>query len=116
MTDGGHTVDALFDGKESIVRDIYDRLCTTLDALGTYREEPKKTSIHLVRNVGFAGVHPRKAALILNLRTEHPIDSPRVVKREQVSKNRWHNEVKLASADEVDAELTYWLQAAYALG
>ena len=54
--------------------------------------------------------------MILNLRTEHPIDSPRVVKREQVSKNRWHNEVKLASADEVDAELTGWLRAAYALG
>ena len=34
MTDGGYTVDALFDGKDPIVRDVYDRLRATLDALG----------------------------------------------------------------------------------
>lgn len=77
---------------------------------------PKKTSIHLTRSVGFAGVHPRKSYLYLNIRTAYPIDSPRIAKSEQVSKNRFHNELKLTSPDEIDAELLGWLKDAYALG
>ena len=115
MVDTGHTVEALFAGKDPAVRTIYARLLEVLGALGPCREEPKQTSVHLARVSGFAGVHPRKSALLLNLRTAGPIDSPRVVKREQVSKNRWHNEVKLAAAEEVDAELLAWLREAYAL-
>jgi Domain of unknown function (DUF5655) len=76
---------------------------------------PKKTSIHLTRSVGFAGVHPRKSYLYLNIRTDYPIASPRIAKSEQVSKNRFHNELKLTSPDEIDAELLGWLKDAYAL-
>jgi len=53
---------------------------------------------------------------ILNLRTDYPIDSPRITKTEQVSKNRFHNELKLSSPDEIDEELLGWLKDAYALG
>jgi len=35
---------------------------------------------------------------------------------EQVSKNRFHNELKLNSPDEVDEELIGWLKDAYTLG
>lgn len=66
--------------------------------------------------MGFAGVHPRKSYLILNLRTDAVIESPRIVKSEQVSKNRFHNEVKLTSPQEIDEELLGWLKEAYALG
>jgi hypothetical protein len=38
------------------------------------------------------------------------------VKTEQVSKNRYHNEIKLDSPDAVDAEVCQWLSEAYALG
>ncbi|MDP9371892.1 MAG: DUF5655 domain-containing protein [Chloroflexota bacterium] len=105
----------MFAGKDPAVRASYARWREALAALGPCREEPKQTSVHLARASGFAGVHPRKSALLLNLRTAGPIDSPRVVKREQVSKNRWHNEVRLASATEVDAELLAWLREAYVL-
>lgn len=115
MVDTGYTVEALFAGKDPASRAIYARLLEALGALGPCREEPKKTSIHLARTTGFAGVHPRKGALLLNVRTAQPIDSPRVVKREQVSRHRWHNEIRLASAEEVDAELLAWLREAYAL-
>ena len=108
--------DALFTGKDEAVRSIYHRLLEVLRTLGPFQEEPKKTSIHLVRTVGFAGIHPRKSYLILNLRTDYPIDSPRILKSEQVSKNRFHNEVKLASPDEIDEELLRWLKDAYSLG
>jgi Domain of unknown function (DUF5655) len=55
------TNDALFTGKDEVVRSIYQRLLEVLHTLGPFQEEPKKTSIHLVRTVGFAGVHPRKS-------------------------------------------------------
>jgi hypothetical protein len=116
MVDTNYTVDMLFDGKDAVVRAIYERLLEALQGLGAFSVELKKTSIHLVNKVGFAGVHPRKSYMFLNLRTEHAIENARVVKTEQVSKNRYHNEIKLATPDAVDAELRQWLSEAYALG
>jgi uncharacterized protein DUF5655 len=108
--------EALFIGKDDIVRSIYARLLEALHTIGPFEEEPKKTSIHLVHSVGFAGIHPRKSYLILNLRTDHPIESQRIMKTEQVSKSRFHNEVKLSSPDDIDQELLAWLKDAYLLG
>jgi uncharacterized protein DUF5655 len=116
MTDTPYTIEALFAGKDEVVRATYDQLLEVLRALGPFTEEPKKTSIHLVRSGGFAGVHPRKSYLILNLRTAQPIESPRIAKTEQVSKNRYHNEVKLGAPDAVDADVRTWLGEAYSLG
>ena len=107
--------EALFTGKDDLVRSIYARLLEAIHTLGPFQEEPKKTSLHLVHTVGFAGVHPRKSYLLLNLRTDYPIQSPRIAKTEQVSKNRFHNEVKLASLNDVDEELLGWLKDAYGL-
>ena len=110
-----NSVDALFAGKDAAVRAVYDRLLDALRPLGPFREEPKKTAIHLCHRVGFAGVHPRRRALALNLRTDYPIENSRVARSDQVSAHRYHNEVMLTSPDEVDAELVGWLKDAYAL-
>ena len=116
MTDIRAAVAGLFGGGDPAVLATYDRLLVALAELGSFTEEPKKTSIHLVRTSGFAGVHPRKRSLTLNLRTDSPIASPRLARVERVSKNRYHNEIKLNHPDQVDAELVGWLRAAYALG
>jgi Domain of unknown function (DUF5655) len=75
----------------------------------------KKTSIHLVRSSAFAGVHPRKAHLLITIKAAAPISSGSFVKSEQVSKNRWHLDVKVAVAGDIDAELLGWLREAYAI-
>ncbi len=108
--------DVLFLGKDQKVQSTYKCLLEALHTLGPFQEEPKKTSIHLVRTVGFAGVHPRKSYLILNLRTDSVLESPRIFKSERVSKNRFHNEVKLTSPNDIDEELLGWLKEAYTLG
>jgi hypothetical protein len=115
-----YTVEALFAGKDEVVPKIYTRLLKSLRAAkpGPVVEDPKKTSIHL--NAGpdgtaFAGVHPRKSAILLNIRSETPIKSKRIRKMEQVSRNRCHNELLLSAPEDVDAELTGWLGAAYRL-
>jgi hypothetical protein len=109
------TVDALFAGKDPSVRRTYDRILEVLRAVGEVREDAKKSSIHLVRATGSAGVHPRKSALVLNIRLDRPLQSDRLLKSERVSANRYHNELRLQAPEDVDAEIEAWLRAAYDL-
>jgi hypothetical protein len=86
-----------------------------LKQIGPITEEPKKTSIHLVNTTALAGVATRKAHLILTIKSDHKLNSPRVHKTERVSARRFYQEVKLVSPAEVDDELVGWLREAYAL-
>lgn len=112
---GPYTVEQHFAGRSPEVRKIYRRLLAASRALGPVAEEAKKTSIHLVAKTAFAGVATRREVLILTLKSEADIESPRVGKREHASAHRWHLEIKLARADEVDAELSEWLARSYRL-
>ena len=49
MTETTYTCAALFVGKDEVVQATYTRLLEALSTLGPFQEEPKKTSIHLVR-------------------------------------------------------------------
>jgi hypothetical protein len=109
---------AMFAGRNSQVSEVYERLTSVLRSVGPVTVETKRTSIHLIAGScgsAFAGVHPQKSAILLNIRSPAPIESPRVRKVEQVSKNRFHNEVLLASPDDVNGELLRWLKTAYDL-
>ncbi|SPE39239.1 conserved hypothetical protein [Candidatus Sulfopaludibacter sp. SbA3] len=94
---------------------VYRELLAALTPFGPFREEINKTSIHLARGSAFAGLHPRNGYLLLTVKAEKPIRSARIVKTEQVSKNRWHLDVKLADAKDIDSELLRWLRQAYEL-
>lgn len=96
-------------------RQLYQDLLTALKPLGDFREEVKKTSVHLVRNSAFVGVHPRKQYLLLTIKAQEPIQNPRILKSEQVSRNRWHLELKLLGMEEIDEELLSWVRQAYEL-
>ncbi|MEQ1811109.1 MAG: DUF5655 domain-containing protein [Terricaulis sp.] len=108
-------LEALFANKDPAVRAAYDKVLSSLAKVGPVAIEPKKTSIHLVRETGFAGAHPKKVWLDLTIRSENPIKSARVRAQEQVSKNRWHQDVRLTSPKDVDAEVVAWLKSAYEL-
>jgi hypothetical protein len=95
------------------VKSIYARILAETRKFGVIVEEPKKTSIHLVNKTAFAGVRTQKAALILNIKSAAPIKDKRFPKTEKVSANRYHQEVKITSRDEVDSDLIGWLKAAY---
>lgn len=108
-------MDDLFAKSEPGVRATFDAILKSVGRFGPVRAEEKKTSIHLVAKTGFAGVHPRKSALLLNIRSTAPIADKRIRKVEQVSANRYHNEMLLASAAELDGDVVAWLKAAYDL-
>lgn len=97
------------------LRAIYDRLLTTARRFGPVEEVPKKTSIHLNRTSAFAGVSLRKTGLIVTVKSESDVQSPRIVKHLKSSARRWYLDVRLESVQEVDAEFTRWLQQSYDL-
>jgi hypothetical protein len=111
----GFTVKSHFEGKETSVRATYDRLLKNARQFGPVVEEPKKTSIHLVNRTAFAGVATRKSAIVLTIKSDRKLSSPRIHKSERTSANRFHHEVKITSPAEVDAELVKWLRDAYVL-
>ena len=112
--DDAFTVESHFEGKDS-VRRIYDRVLKEARRFGTVTEEPKKTSIHLVNRTAFAGVATRRHALILTIKSDRSLSSPRFHKSEQTSAKRFHHQVRVNSPAEVDSELVGWLKDAYAL-
>ena len=83
--------------------------------VGVFTAEVKKTSVHLNRKTAFAGVQLRKAHLVLTIKSDKQLKDARIIRAEQTSASRWHNEVKIASAKDVDAKLLKWLRAAYEL-
>jgi hypothetical protein len=109
------SVEDHFKNKGPNVASTYAALTKALKKLGPFREEAKKTSIHLVRTTAFAGVATRKSWIILTVKSANDIKSPRILKHEQVSAGRWHLEVRLAAPQDIDAELRKWLASAYGL-
>ena len=109
------TVASHFTRSDPAVLATYRRLLAAARGLGRVTEEPKKTSIHLVRDTAFAGVATRRSSLIVTLKSAKDIRSPRIETREQTSAGRWHVEVRLEKPADVDRQLTNWLTAAYDL-
>jgi hypothetical protein len=97
------------------VRKLYKQLLTALKPIGPFEEDPKKTSVHLVRQSAFAGVRPQKHNLVLTVKSAKPVTSARIAKSEQTSKSRWHLDIKISEAAEIDPELLAWLRDAYEL-
>ena len=104
-----------FTNKAPSVRALYDQLLSILHTFGPVNEDPKKTSIHLNRKSALAGVETRKDYLLLNIKSDHQITSPRIEKAEQISAKRFHHKVRISSPKDLDEELKTWLMEAYLL-
>jgi hypothetical protein len=109
------TIGSHFGGKDPVVRKTYDQLLKVIKRFGPIVEESKKTSIHIVNRTALAGVATRKGHVVLTIKSDRMLASPRIHKSEQTSASRFHHEVKLSSPADVDEELIGWLKAAYLL-
>lgn len=108
-------IDRHFEGKAPDVRIVYDAILAVADSVGPFQEDPKKTSIHLNRKTAFLGVATRKGALVLTVKSDAPWHHRLIAKSEQLSANRWHHDLKLSRADELDDEIRAHIAQAYAL-
>jgi hypothetical protein len=114
-TKSAFTVAAHFAQAAPNVRATYDAILGAARSLGAVIEDPKKTSIHLVRTHAFAGIATRRSGLILTLKANDAIDNPRVRRAQRASARRWHLEIPLAAPSDVDAELREWIRHSYDL-
>ncbi len=120
MTTNSNPAQVLFapKGADEIYAAILARLRGRIGAKRVV-EDPKQTCVHLIAGEGgpaYAGLHPRKGAVLLTIRTQAPLVSERVRKAEQVSRNRCHCDLLVSSAAEVDDELIGWLEQASLIG
>ncbi|MEH7451924.1 DUF5655 domain-containing protein [Gottfriedia acidiceleris] len=107
--------DELFSNKASNVYEIYSKILDLLKEIGAFKIEFKKTSIHLLNKFSFGGVHPKKKWLDFNLVTNHQIEHEKITKIEQVSKNRFHNNFRFHSVDDLNQEFLVLLKESYQL-
>ncbi|MGZ9223507.1 MAG: DUF5655 domain-containing protein [Anaerolineales bacterium] len=112
---GTNSVKDHFVNKDPSVRTLYDQLLSILQTFGPVTEDPKKTSIHLNRKSALAGVETRRDYLLLNIKSDHQIQSPRIEKAEQISAKRFHHKLHISSPKDLDEELKSWLKEAYLL-
>src|SRR6476660_4173870 len=89
------SVDSVFAGKAPESQATFNYLLKRLCEFGEINVSPKQTSIHLEKNSGFAGVHPRKNYFNLEFRTDFKIDDPRITRMQQLSARRFEHTVKL---------------------
>jgi hypothetical protein len=115
MDTNDHSVGEHFENRDRSVKETYKAIVRTARKLGPIKEDPKKTSIHLLRKTAFAGIATRKTGLILTLKSDSDIANKRIARREQASANRWHLEIKLDSPQQVDKEIVSWVKKAYEL-
>jgi hypothetical protein len=92
---------------------LYRDLLRSVASVGKFKEEGKKTCVHLVRKSAFLGVHPRKQHLLLTVKSPEKLRSPRVFKAEQVSASRWYIDLKVSTPAELDRELLGWIRQSY---
>ena len=96
-------------------RVLYNELLQAVSRVGPFREEIKKTTIHLVRKSAFVGVHFRKHHLIVTIKSSEPISCSRVFKTLRASPNRLYLDIRLTAAGDIDAELLRWVGESYQL-
>lgn len=104
-------------GAEKVYSGVVSKLKKHVGA-GQAVVDPKQTCVHITAGKGasaYAGLHPRKKAVLLNIRLEAPINSPRIRKVEQISRNRYNCEMLLTSPGDVDDEVLGWLEAGWKL-
>ena len=110
-----HSVNDHFVNKDPAVKALYDHLLSLVRTFGPVAEDPKKTSIHLNRKSALAGMETRKDCILLNIKSDHKINSPRIENVEQVSAGRFHHKVRISSPEDIDEDLKTWLKEAYLL-
>jgi hypothetical protein len=103
----------LFGKSSKDVIDMYSKIKKILNDFGSITYEVKKSSVHCVKNVAFVGLHPKKAVLDLNIVLNRSLNGAFNSKTEQVSKNRFHNEIRIINPRQINAGLIKVLKESY---
>jgi len=97
------------------IDDLQVTLIELLDSIGKYRLEPKKGSIHVLRDRAFIAIHPKKSYLGVNVVLDRSKAAPSASKVEKVSANRFHHFYKITDKRELNSSFARLLKEAFDL-
>ena len=107
------TLDEYFSTGPERERPIFEAVMAHLDTVGPVHVEPVSVGIFLKRARGFAELRPKVRWVALSFSLPHPVDSPKIARRVQVSGDRTWYVVNLRSPADVDGDVRDWLTEAY---
>jgi hypothetical protein len=113
---GNYSLDEHFEGKDPVVRQVFDKLLALAQKCGPVTVIPQKTHIAMQARVRFAGGVARKdwfdAALWLTRRTDHP----RLRRVETFGANSFGLHFRLMGPDDLDDAFAQLVREAYTVG
>jgi hypothetical protein len=109
---GGSAGDT-FRGKPPEQRQIYDAIAAHLKTLGRVHADAVQVGVFLKTDRKLAELRPKSKWLSCNLYLPYAIDDPRIARTIQIAYDRYVNEVKLRTVDDVDEQVREWLTEAF---
>jgi uncharacterized protein DUF5655 len=111
-----HDLDHHFDGREPIVRELFDLVVTAVRAIGPVTILPEKTRIAFQVRMSFAQVTPRKRWLDGHVVLARRLEHARFRTIETFSPRNHLHAFRLEHPGDVDATFVAWMREAYAVG
>ena len=109
----GGSIDDTFRGKPPEQRRIFDAIAAHLKTLGRVHADAVQVGVFLKSDRKLAELRPKLKWLACSLYLPYPIDHPRVARAIALGFERYSNDIKLRSVDDVDEQLREWLTAAF---
>jgi hypothetical protein len=110
---GRFTLEALFARSDPSVATLARRFVDILQTLGDVQIIPQKTRLVCVARVRFAGLTPRKDYFVANFALHRWLKSSRVIRKQEYGPKWRAHFVPIRSVDDLDDELTTWLQESH---
>jgi Domain of unknown function (DUF5655) len=113
---GRHDLEHHFRGKPPEIRALYERFRALVAALGPVTVIPEKTRIAFQARMSFAQVTPRRQWLDGHVVLARRLEHPRFRRIDTISPRNHVHFFRIASPDDINANLRRWLKEAYAVG
>jgi Domain of unknown function (DUF5655) len=113
---GKHDLEHHFRDKPAEIRALYERFASLVASLGPVVVLPEKTRIAFQVRMSFAQVTPCRQWLDAHVVLARRLEHPRFRRIDTISPRNHVHLFRIASPDEIDADVRAWLQEAYAVG
>jgi hypothetical protein len=113
---GRYPLDDHFEGRDPVVREVFDRLVQILETFGPLTVYAQKTRIVCQVRVRFAGAITRRHALQAHLWLKRRAEHPRLRDVELLPPDNYIHRFAFDAVDQLDAAFTRLAREAYAIG
>ncbi len=103
-----------FDGRDPVVRTLFDELRSAVEAAGPATMYPQKSRIVFMDRVRFCAAMTRKHSLLFHLWLKRRAEHPLLVDVEDMGKIGWICRFRLTEPGQIDGALRALIEEAYA--